>query len=107
MLKHDHGVGAVDAGDVVDDDDDKNDYDCGTICGGDKIKLAGKVLGHRSPIGSNTAPTSLMVLNSFLELFRVFSKILIVGQNLFQVGSRWAAGGQAESIFFNLSISTI
>ena len=103
MLKHDHGVGVVDDGDDVVDDDDKNYDDCGS----EKIKLAGKVLGHRSPIGSNTAPMSLMVLNSFLELFRVFSKILIVGQNLFQVGSRWAAGGQAESIFFNLSISTI
>ena len=98
MLKHDHGVRAVDDG----DDDDKN-YD---DCGGDKIKLAGT---HRSPIGSKTAPTSLLVLNGVSELFRVFSKILnlIVGQNLFQVGSRWAAGGQAESIFFNLSISTI
>ena len=35
MLKHDHGVGAVDDGDKTYDD-----------CGGDKIKLAGTVQGH-------------------------------------------------------------
>ena len=44
MLKHDHGVGAVDDGDDVVDDDDKN-YD---DWGGDKIKLAGTVQREHS-----------------------------------------------------------
>ena len=43
MLKHDHGVGAVDDGDVVDDDDKTYDD-----CGGDKIKLAGTVQREHS-----------------------------------------------------------